>query len=193
MKTKFILHGGMLSVPNSHNDSFFKEITKDLADNDKVLFIGFARIDEKQRQEIYERDKEYILAQTEKDIIVENAKLETVIEQANEAKAIFVTGGTTQWLQSDLEKYPRFRKAINGKVYAGSSAGACICSTYYFGCTPAKVLKGMGFLPIRLMVHYGNSEYNSTDETLAELKKYPEELELVVLPECKWVVKEIEL
>jgi hypothetical protein len=43
------------------------------------------------------------------------------------------------------------------------------------------------------MVHYGNPDFNSTEESLLELKKHRDELELIVLPECEWVVKEIEL
>ena len=57
MKTKFILHGGVLTYNNPHNDSFFEEFTKDLKDGDRVLFIGFARRETDERQEIYERDK----------------------------------------------------------------------------------------------------------------------------------------
>jgi hypothetical protein len=43
MKTKFILHGGMLSRGGPDNESFFQEFTKDLKDGDTVLWIGFAR------------------------------------------------------------------------------------------------------------------------------------------------------
>jgi len=37
MKTKFILHGGMLSRGGPDNELFFKEFTKDLKDGGNVL------------------------------------------------------------------------------------------------------------------------------------------------------------
>lgn len=193
MKTKFILHGGGLSHDNPHNDTFFQEFTKDLNDGDKVLFVGLARREPDNRQEIYERDKGYILKNTDKDIIVENAELSTLVEQAQEAKAVFVTGGNTTELQNDIASKPDFLKAIKGKVYAGSSAGALIAAKYKYACTANEVQEGLGWLPIRLMVHYGNPEFNSTEETKKIIEEYDPSLELVLLPECEWVVKEIEI
>jgi len=193
MKTKFILHGGRLRYDNPYNKSFFEEFTKDLEDGDKVLFVGFARRDLDERKEMYERDKGFILAHTDKNIIVENAEFDTLIQQTNEAKAIFVTGGNTDNLQADISSKPEFFEAIKGKVYAGSSAGALIAATYKFACSANEVQEGLGWLPIRLMVHYGNPEFNSTEETKMELEKYPADLELILLPECEWTVKEIEL
>ncbi|MDC1205317.1 Type 1 glutamine amidotransferase-like domain-containing protein [Candidatus Pacebacteria bacterium] len=193
MKTKFILHGGMLKYDSPYNTSFFKEFTKDLQGGDKVLFIGFARRDLDSRQEVYERDKGFILAHTDKDVIVENAELETLVEQAKEAKAIFVTGGDTTGLQNDIASKPDFLEAIKGKVYAGSSAGAMITAKYKYACSDDEVQEGLGWLPIRLMVHYGNPEFSSTEETKKVIEKYDSSLELVLLPECEWQVKEIEL
>lgn len=182
-----------LSTPARTTNLFFNEFTKDLHDGDVILFIGFARTDEVERNKIYERDKGYILAHTDKDIIVENAELDSFVEQAKAAKAIFVTGGDTQSLQSVIASKPDFLDTIKGKLYAGTSAGAMITSTYKYACTANEVQKGLGWLPIRLMVHYGNPEYNSTEETLRVLKQYSDDLELIALPECEWVVREVDL
>ena len=193
MKTTFILHGGRLRYENQHNDSFFREITKNLKDGDIVLFVGFARKDQIERENIYERDRELILRQTEKKIIVENAKEESLIDQVKKSKAIFVCGGDTLGLQKIMEKYEGLTDAIKGKIFAGSSAGALICAKYYFACSAKAVYEGFGWLPICLMVHYGNPEFNSTDETLEELKQYSDSLELIALPECEWTLREIDL
>lgn len=188
MKTRFILHGGMMSYEDPRNTSFFKEVTKDLIDGDRVLWIGFARRDESERMTTFERDKDYILNSTEKNILVENAVTENLVKQVAEAKVIFVTGGDTKKLQADLESHPDFIAALAGKTYAGSSAGANICSTFYWGCSAEKVIKGMNMLPIRLMVHFGNPEFNSTEVQKVEMEKLTNELELILLPECEWRV-----
>jgi peptidase E len=193
MKTKFILHGGRIRHQNEGNNAFLREVTKDLNDGDEILFIGFARRDEENRQEVYERDAALIRAQTDKDIIITNATHEDLMEQAKRAKAIFVTGGDSPELVKDIQQYPDFTHAIRGKVYAGSSAGACLVSTYYFGCNPPEVFRGLGWLPIRLLVHYGSEEYNATEEAVAKLERCPDSLELVKIPEYEWVVREINI
>lgn len=181
-----------MKYKDARNDSFFKAVTEDLSDGDKVLFIGFARRDESDRNEVYERDKKLILAQTDKNIEVVNATYDNLIQQAKEAKAIFVTGGKTPELVEDIWKYPDFFDVIKGKTMAGSSAGACLFSTHYFYSEEEGVLEGLQILPIRLMVHYGNPEYNSTAEYLKLLEVYPNDLELVTLQECEWTVHELE-
>ncbi len=192
MKTKFILHGGMLKYDNEHNISFFKEFTKDLEDGDQVLFVGFARRDIENRMQVFKRDKSLILAGTDKDVEVVNAEYETLMDQIKDAKAVFVTGGETLDLMKDLREYPGFRDAISGKVYAGSSAGALVTSTYMHTCSHDKIVEGLGWLPIRLIVHYGNPEYNATEETKTELEAYPNDLELITIPETEWIVREVE-
>lgn len=189
MSTKFILHGGMLSRPSEHNDSFFKEVTKDLKDGDTVLFVGFARRDEVDRMRIYERDKGYILAQTDMNILVENAEYDTFESQVKNAKVIFVTGGDTPELQRDFQRYPELQQWLQGKVYVGSSAGALVTARYYHTCADDEIVKGLDWLPIRLMVHYGSEDFNATPERLEELKEYDESLELLAIPECEWAAR----
>jgi peptidase E len=193
MKTTFILHGGRLKLDDPRNKSFCSEITKSLDDGDEVLFIGFARRDEEKRLNIYKRDREYILAQTNKDIKIVNATYDNLIEQLKSAKAIYITGGETDELVKDIQRYPEFIDLIKGKIVAGSSAGACLFSTYYFTCTDKGVLKGLGTIPMRFMCHYGNPEFLGTEESLDLLKTYPNNLELVITRECEWIKKEIKL
>ncbi|HEY6736570.1 MAG TPA: Type 1 glutamine amidotransferase-like domain-containing protein [Candidatus Saccharimonadia bacterium] len=193
MKTTFLLHGGRLRLHDERNDSYFHELTRQLSDGDEVLFIGFARRDEADRIEVYEREKQFILAQTKLDIKVINATHENLINQIQSAKTIHITGGETDELVKDMQKYPDFIASIRGKVVGGSSAGACLFSTYYFFSTSNSVLKGLGTLPIRLLVHYGSTEFRATDESLELLKAFPAQLELVALEECAWIAKEIDI
>jgi peptidase E len=191
MKTQFLLHGGKLKYDNPKNTSFFEKLTTDLSDGDTILHIGFARREEADRQATYERDKAFILAHTDKNIEVINATYDTLIDGCRSSKAIFVTGGETDKLVKDIQKYSDFVNAISNKIIAGSSAGACLFSTYYYFNASKGVLKGLGVLPISLMVHYGNEEYNATDESLELLRKHSPETKLVTLNECEWKVFEI--
>lgn len=193
MKTKFLLHGGKLKLKDKRNDTYFQELTKDLGDGDQVLFIGFARRDEKDRAKVYEREKSFLLAQTNKAIKVINATYDNLIEQIKAAKVIQITGGESPELIRDMQKYPDFVKALSGKVVGGSSAGVCLFSTYYFFSDERGVLKGLGTLPIRLRVHSDNPEFGTIESSLELLKKYPQDLELVLLEECAWVVKEMDV
>lgn len=194
MKTRFLFHGGGFSHETKKEAEFFRGFTKDLSDGDTVLFIGFARPDDGERQEIFERDKGYVLASTDKDISVENAQLETVVEQTKQAQAILITGGDTRGLVADLKEKDGFIEALKGKVVAGTSAGAYLFSTYFYSCGENKVFPGLGTFPIKMVCHYGGTQFDITDEDVQKMKDYPGEgLELMVIPEQEWVAKEVDL
>lgn len=194
MKTTFLLHGGMTRCKDERNDTFFQRVTEGLADGDTVLWIGLARRDREERERILQRDTDMILAHTSKAIEVAKAELGTLDEQAAAAHAIFITGGNTEGLVSDISQKDSFLEAIKGKVVAGSSAGAYLFAAYYFACQDAAIRPGLGVLPLRIMAHYGNPAFNATAENLNWFKENtPSDLELLVLPECEWrvMVKEL--
>jgi peptidase E len=193
METTFLLHGGRLKLKDDRNDSYFRTLTEDLSDGDQVLFIGFARRDEDDRMEVYEREKQFFLAQAISDIHIVNATYDTFIEQVSAAKVIHITGGQAPELIKDIQRYPAFMSSIRGKVIGGSSAGACLFSTYYFYDDNQGVLEGLGTLPIRLRVHSDNPEYGSIEQSIALLETYPQDLELVKIEECAWVERQVGL
>lgn len=193
MKTRFLLHGGRVKLADERNDSFFRELVKDLGDGDIVLSIGFANRDDAGRLEYFERDKGLLLAQAKTKIQVVNATYDDLEDQIKAAKSIYITGGEAPELVHDVKKYPNFLKLLSGKLVAGTSAGACLFSSYYLNCPKSEIRPGLAVFPIRLAVHYGNPEFNSTDETVKLLEEFPHELELVRLQECEWIEKEIEL
>lgn len=187
MLTTFLLHGGMLSHEDDRNDAYFRKLTEGLIDGDQVLFIGFARRDEQERNEIYERDKRFILAQAQADISCVNATHNEVINQLGQSKAVHITGGETPELIQDVLSYPDFIDGIKGKRIGGSSAGACLLSTYYFINDQRGVLKGTSVLPIRLRVHSDNPEFGNIEKSIELLKTYPDDLELTLIKECDWI------
>lgn len=188
MKTKFILHGGMTSQDNPHNDAFFTEFSKDLKDGDTVLYIPFAREAEEEQEEVFARDKHAILAHTDKQLQVLKANLEQFKDQLQEADAIFVTGGVTKVLKERLLTCPEFEELIKDKVYAGSSAGANVVAKFHTSGFAEGVQEGLGILPIGIIAHFGNPEFNATEESK---EWFPEDIELLTLPECEWKVIEL--
>jgi peptidase E len=187
--TKLILHGGRLRFKDKRNDEYFEELTKDLVDGDELLWVGFARETEEKQQAAFELEKQLILAQTNTSIVIVKAVESRFSEQMTTAKAIHITGGSSPKLMAAVTKNSNFLEQIQGKTVGGSSAGAAIFSTYYWsGHTLKAVNEGLGYLPIRLMVHYGNPEFNSTDENRKKLDAFPDSLELVLLQECEWRV-----
>jgi peptidase E len=193
MKTRILLHGGRLKLKDSRNDSYFCELVKDLSDGDQVLFIGFARRDESERLEVYEREKGFLLAQTDKAITVINANYKNLIEQIKAAKVVQITGGESPELVKDLLEYADFLPSLAGKLVGGSSAGACLFSKYYWYGEENVVHQGLDMLPIRLVVHYGSSEYKAADGDFEPLRDIASDLELVTVEECAWVAREVKL
>lgn len=183
----------MTSQKNSHNDYFFTEFSKDLKDGDKVLFVGFARESEEEQEEVYQRDKKAILSHTDKTLVVEKAELNSFAAQLLQANAIYVTGGNTRVLKERLLTCPNFAELIKGKTYAGSSAGANVVSTYHTSGFSEGVQEGLGILPICTMAHYGNPEFNASEENVKWFDEYSQDLELMLLPECEWRGLKIDL
>lgn len=190
MKTTFLLHGGRLRNKDERNNLYFKELTKSLSDGDTLLHIPFARLVSEQ-QEVFETEKGWIVAQTDKKINIVMAGHDDLIEQIHNAKAIHITGGNSPELVNDIQNYPDFVSSLEGKVVGGSSAGACLFSTYYWTGGTMSVHKGLGVLPNALMVHYGSEEFHATNNELERLKPYANGLELLCLEEAEWVTREV--
>ncbi|HJM04708.1 MAG TPA: Type 1 glutamine amidotransferase-like domain-containing protein [Candidatus Saccharimonadaceae bacterium] len=188
MNTTFLLHGGRLRNKDVRNDLYFRELTKILSDGDNLLHIPFARTPDKQ-QEVFEKEKEWILEQTDKKITVVMAKHENLIQQISSSKAIHITGGDCPKLVKEMQGYPDFVASLKGKVVGGSSAGACLFATYYWTGDTMSVHEGLGVLPVALLVHYGSEEFHATDAQLELLKPYAVGLELLALEEAEWVIR----
>ena len=190
MHTKFILHGGCTSREHPSNETFFKECVKGLVDGNTLLHIPFARKTEQDEEGIYQRDKQSLTNYTDKKIIIEKANLETLAEQIDRASAIYVSGGKTALLKERLLTVPDLVSRIRGKLYCGSSAGANVLSMYHTSYFGDGVQQGLGILPICLMAHFGNLEFNAAPENKAWFDSYVDAYELLLLPECEWLVKE---
>jgi len=181
--TKYILHGGYMKVDNALNRGFFNEISKGLKEKAKILIICFAR-KENEYKEIFERDKKNILNNTDsKTLQISSASKDNFIEQLKESDAILIEGGDARQLLETLKQYLDFKEVIEGKVIAGSSAGAYVLSKYFYSNTEDKIFEGFGILPIRTICHY-----NGEQELINRMDKYPKEFRLIVLKDYEYEI-----
>jgi peptidase E len=193
MKTKFILHGGATSVKSVHNNAFFAEFTSGLKDGDTVLYVGFARESIAEQREVYERDREKICSSTKADIDVVFAEESRFQEQLKNAQAIYVTGGKTSVVKQRLQQFPDFAELLAGKVYAGSSAGANVVSKCHTSGFADGLQKGLGIVPVCVMAHYGNPEYNAGEEQAVLFRDFAGKYDLLKLAETEWEVREVDV
>ncbi len=195
MKTKFILHGGYTSEKNDLNQSYFAEMVKDVSDGGNILLAYFASNDE-EIEEKYHKDCERLQSfATDKLITTIKASRENFTDEINSADVVYIRGGDTQQLKATLDAYPDFLEAINGKTISGSSAGAYVLAKYYFTNSLNKVMEGYGCVPAKVVCHY-KSEIHPVPEgvdPVGMMAGYDNNLELILLKDCEWVTKEVEI
>ena len=187
--TKYVLHGGKAKIDNDSNRSFFKELVKDVPDKGNVLLIYFAY--DKDPTEEVERIKSWMTEGAKpKTLNFTIAERDSFVSELKNADAVYFRGGETKILLDIAREIPNFEELLDGKVVGGSSAGAYMFSTYYHSATYNQIRKGLSILPIRVVCHYQSDEYNSREEAVKEMDKYPNDLELVVLKDSEWRVFE---
>lgn len=193
MKTRILLHGGYLHAASQSNDEYFTELTRGLQDGDKVLFIGFARTDNRELVDTYNAEKQLILDQTDKKIKVINANRDDLTKQIQGCEAIQITGGSIQALLEVIKEYPEFLDSIRGKTIGGSSAGAMLFSRFAFHSSTESIIEGLSLIPVKLMVHYGNLDFKGTDKFFKLLSDYDNKTELVALKETEWKEYQVDI
>jgi len=119
---------------------------------------------------------------------------EKFTEQVKNSDVIFLRGGYTQQLFDLLNKDTSWIKELNGRVLAGTSAGAEVIAKYYYVLSTPRTGDGFGLLPIKFVPHW-KSEYfdDSTqnidwERAMKELKDYKEELPIYALIEGEFKV-----
>lgn len=191
MSTKYILIGGYPHKAPDGGQAFAEELVKGFKEPVKILDCLFAR-PEDNWDEAFGQDKNFFTQHLpDKKLEFRMADPNKFIEQINWANAIYIRGGTTRVLVGQLNKSADWQNSLEGKTLAGSSAGANIMAKYFYGVSSLKLHKGMGFLPIKTLVHY-RSDYNAPnvdwDKAENELENYKEPLEIITLAEGEFKV-----
>lgn len=190
--TKYILVGGYLHKSEDKGKAFIEELVKGFDKKPvKILDCMFARsrdsweakmIEDQELFFKYIKDFELILALPEK-----------FTEQVKEADVIFLRGGHTQALFDLLNADTSWIKELDGKVLAGTSAGAEVIAKYYCVVKTMRVGDGFNLVPVKFIPHW-KSDYEGIidwDGAEQKLKDYKEELPMLKLHEGEFKVFEI--
>lgn len=187
--TKFILHGGATRrFELEGHRGFFKEILAGLPQKVRVLLIYYARPEPDFSELLSDDTNNFRSTSPEKDIEPEIASDDPGVfrEQIKRADAIYVRGGDTQKLLAKINQTPDFADLINGKVYAGSSAGMYVVSKYYYSNDRKEIGQGLGILPIKAMAHWDKNK----QDAFAKLKTTGEDLPIYKLADGEFIVLE---
>jgi len=187
--TKYILHGGAVRHNTLDNKKFFIELARSLSDGATILFVPFAR-EKKLWIDLLEKTKEkFSSAVPDKQftLILASEDIEKFAEQIKEADAIYSIGGDTHSLLSYVKKVSNIEQLWHGKTVAGSSAGAQMLCKYFYDNDTDGCYEGLGILDVKIFVHW-NEEKSAK---LKLLENYEEKLEILKIPEQKFLVKEL--
>lgn len=185
--TTFILHGGFTRHKNELNDSFYREFVKDLQDGATILLVYFATDDkEKQKECLAYQSKEMTEASQGKIFKFVVASPHDLEWQLTRADAVYFQGGDTEKLIAALKRYSNLNKLLEGKVIAGSSAGAYALSTYYYSNDKGGIHDGLGVLPLRTICHHESDRFKTNDNSIAMMEHYPSTLDLITLRDYEW-------
>lgn len=187
--TKYILHGGETKVENESNRKFFFECTNLPQTSVRILCIYFAKVTGSLEEAFELAKKKFIeAAAPSKELVFVLAyeNLEMLRKQIQEADVIYIHGGDTDILKEKLRPLTDFAELIEGKVAAGSSAGAYVFAKYYYSNSKNIIRDGFGILPIKIFAHY--SEEKSDKRIL--LEEFGEELPVYLIPETEFVIIE---
>jgi hypothetical protein len=182
--TKYILHGGDTSQRNRGNDAFFREMTSGLHGRVKILLNYFA-CEGRDMEKLAAQDKQRLLrCSKNKNLEFQVAETGAFENQLRWADVMYLRGGSTATLMKKLKIFKSVLKLFDGKVIAGSSAGAYAISKYYWGNNAKALGRGLGALEIKCYCH---CKPNDT-RIIKTLLEYKEELPMVLLPEHEMLV-----
>ena len=164
------IHGG------TYLSYLFPEIAQLFSETEEVLFIPYARPSGISHNKYTEIAQEAFSKIGKKVIGIHS--IENPVEAINNAKGIFIGGGNTFVLVSQLYKkniLEVLREAIfNGLPYLGTSAGSNICGTTMNTTNDMPIVylpsfKTLGVIPFNINPHY--LEPNPTSKHMGETRE----------------------
>ncbi|SRR5258706_11725116 len=187
--TKYILYGG--HPKNKENTKeFFQEMARDIVKKDiTIIYVPYGKTDKENVEEYYDRNKTsciHALPKKHISFVLAKENPQEFLDQMHEADIIYLGGGNDEIFKAFLSQIPLniLKKHFEGKVIAGSSAGANVLAMYYYTNDRQRVEEGLGILPIKTICHYTEEK----ESRLEELENYKEHLTSFALPENYFVV-----
>jgi hypothetical protein len=188
--TTYILHGGYTRIDNDLNNSFFREILKNVPVGGKILIVLFAvNNPDTNRDGLFNSLSQKFTEQADGKNVSFTLANETDFEkQLYESDAVYIHGGNTPTLLAILKNYLNLKDKFENKTVAGSSAGAYALVTFGAAHTEEHIREGLAILPIRLVCHFESETLPPSETSLKELQEINPVLELVILNDCEWKV-----
>ena len=189
MQTKYILYGGH-KKEKENIASFFEEMVRDIQKkNIHILYVPFAKEGKENIQKYYERYKiAFVKAVKNKQLhfALADSNPEKFLDQMHVADVIYLGGGNDELLKAYVKQIPPniFQNHLEGKVVAGTSAGANVLAKYYYTNDRQRIEEGLGILPIKTICHYTEDK----EPQLVGLENYKEHLTSFALPEDYFVI-----
>ncbi len=193
--TKYILAGGRVHVAPDNGKAFINELIKGFSHKPVKILVCLFAVPKEQWQEKFNGDQEYF-SKFISDFELELADENIFTKQVKRSDVIFLRGGHTRPLMDLLTKNIDWLQELNGKVFAGTSAGAEAISKYYFVTKTNRNGEGLGLLPIKFIPHWKSTYFDDEpqnidwDKLYSDFKNYKEDLELIVLKEGEFKVIE---
>jgi peptidase E len=191
--TKYILAGGYVNKAEDGGKAFYEELVKGINNKPvKILDCMFARPIE-DWEETFKSDQN-LFSQFIKDFELELAVQEKFVEQVKNSDVIFLRGGHTQQLFKLLSQDKAWINELDGKVLAGTSAGAQVIAKYYHVLSSSRTGDGFGLLPVKFIPHWKANDFDEIpkdidwDKALKELKDHKEDLPIYTLAEGEFIV-----
>lgn len=190
--TKYILHGGETNVSCENNRAFYREWVKDFAD-DKVptiLLVYYSR-PEDIWNDLIESDKERFAKYTDDrkaHFVIASSNMDEFKAQIKNADVLYFRGGEPQKIVNTMSSIKdEFISLLDGKVFAGSSAGVMFLSVYSRSRS-RDWQQWLGLLPINSIVHYSDEKFRGELDGFKD--KFPDDSnEILLLPETEFVVR----
>ncbi len=187
-KIKYIFHGGGARIESDSNTDFYRELVKDVPEDGTVLFVYFASRGDDYNERLMHDREQCIKVSEGKNLSFLVATEEVFIEQVAKADAIYLRGGSTQKLLDSLKGYPNLRKHFEGKIVAGSSAGAYVLSTFYSSHYEDVASEGLAIVPVGVVTHFQSEKMPPKAGAVEALKNTAQDLRLIILREGEWEV-----
>lgn len=154
---KYILHGGT-AIGQREDAEFYKQMTGSF-NNPKVLLVYFSREKEDWPKLAKNDTENFQAANPDATFTFTIASEEDFKGQLTENDIIYFAGGSTLKLMDTIKNMSvDLKKALDGKVLAGSSAGAHLIAKWHYGHTAKKVNPGLGLLDVAVFTHYRPAE-----------------------------------
>ncbi|MEK7109085.1 MAG: Type 1 glutamine amidotransferase-like domain-containing protein [Patescibacteria group bacterium] len=185
--------GGYPRKATDGGKAFSEELVKGFSEPVKILECLFARSRDNW-ETAYAEDVGFFQKHLpDRKLDFQLAQPDTFVKQIHWADAIYIRGGEMEPLYERLAQSPGWEKELDGKTFAGSSAGAYAITKYNHKLDTPELGEGLGLLPLKVLAHY-RSDYNAPnidwDKAERDLKSYKEDLPLVALREGEFRVFE---